>query len=487
MNLFQIIIYMSVFISTQAHICIVDPPQRAGFNISDAGDNSCYRKDAPCGNNTPGKPTSLVSGQAYTMFFQQNFNHYEVGYPGSMDVSWSRIPNPKSEDDFEFILTIPDFNAHNQANQRNFSVDIVIPNYSCDECVLRVRYVPNKPTENIFYQCSDIAISQVSWTPSYYGLTNLLSSNGDAMTASLNGYSIERNTLLQVPLSQIQFNIRRDSNPLIADQIVTASPNSLYYLASTSGVIGAPFDAILQLNFLDFETSVIYLTGSVPINIVALHFDNQDNSIYAIALNVVDFDAGIYQYALYQVNLENGNIGSPVILLPNDNTYVNFQWSTLDTSGGLIYLLTGNENDPYGLSTKLFTIPLDGSNYTVTKPDNSVYTIAAIHYDLITGDLFSVSPGLWGKKDWTLVKVNPQDGTVTPVHAYNATMNSFISAYSGEIFGFDVASRIIWRLFCSDTTFTYGSAVGINIETGELIFTKESSFGPVSNFIYIRS
>lgn len=36
----------------------------------------------------------------------------------------------------------------------------VLPNIDCKHCVIRARYVPHKPGESTFYQCSDISISQ---------------------------------------------------------------------------------------------------------------------------------------------------------------------------------------------------------------------------------------------------------------------------------------------------------------------------------------
>lgn len=41
----------------------------------------------------------------------------------------------------------------------------VLPNIDCKHCVIRARYVPHKPGESTFYQCSDIAIRQTTTNP----------------------------------------------------------------------------------------------------------------------------------------------------------------------------------------------------------------------------------------------------------------------------------------------------------------------------------
>lgn len=53
--------------------------------------------------------------------------------------------------------------------QTNLSVPIVMPNIDCAHCVLRVRYMPNKPTESIFHQCADVAFTATAAPPSTSG------------------------------------------------------------------------------------------------------------------------------------------------------------------------------------------------------------------------------------------------------------------------------------------------------------------------------
>jgi hypothetical protein len=66
-----------------AHLCIFDPPQRGKMNISDAGDDSCFRHRFPCGGQPPQPPQVHYLGNDFAqVHFQQNYNHYSIGNPG---------------------------------------------------------------------------------------------------------------------------------------------------------------------------------------------------------------------------------------------------------------------------------------------------------------------------------------------------------------------------------------------------------------------
>ena len=82
-----------------------------------------------------------------------------VGHSGFLDIAWAPFP---ATDDANFTVigpTVPDYWAHLQAKQTNFSVTVMVPNITCAHCVLRVRYVANKPTEPLaFHNCADVAI-----------------------------------------------------------------------------------------------------------------------------------------------------------------------------------------------------------------------------------------------------------------------------------------------------------------------------------------
>lgn len=152
-----------------AHICILDPPQRGALNVSDPGDDSCYRRTPYCGG-IPAGPVSATyyPGQEIAVMFQQNLNHWYPQKPGYFDlaISYNAIVNPINAT-WITLARMPDFPAHDMVWQTNFTFLAHLPHEECDNCVLRARYVSNNPdeidpsnnTEAIFYNCADVKIS----------------------------------------------------------------------------------------------------------------------------------------------------------------------------------------------------------------------------------------------------------------------------------------------------------------------------------------
>ncbi|KAK3589173.1 hypothetical protein CHS0354_018879 [Potamilus streckersoni] len=123
------------------------------------GSGTCFRLSPPCGNLPPQKPRYLFyGGYPYFLKWQQNYNHYEVGYPGYMDIA---VAPDVNSDNFTTLAVVMDRYEYAQDHQRNYTAVIIIPNMNCDHCVLRARYNPHKPGETTFYQCSDISIRTV--------------------------------------------------------------------------------------------------------------------------------------------------------------------------------------------------------------------------------------------------------------------------------------------------------------------------------------
>eukprot|EP01132_Coremiostelium_polycephalum_P008343 gene8343-10248_t len=140
---------------SRAHICLISPPQRGGFSISEPGDNSCFNIQLPCGKTTQGAPALTVKGlSTIDVTFQQNYNHWWGPAPGAMYVEISydgtnfvQLSNP-----------IDDFIGYDMVTQTNFTVPVTIPSKPGNG-ILRASYVSNNPIEPpIFVACSDILI-----------------------------------------------------------------------------------------------------------------------------------------------------------------------------------------------------------------------------------------------------------------------------------------------------------------------------------------
>ncbi|RYH00355.1 hypothetical protein EON65_49515 [archaeon] len=68
-------------------------------------------KEGPCGGVPSGAPqTSLVGGQPFTIYFQQNLNHFYLNNPGKLVADFALTDNP-AEADFVQLGYVSDYNA----------------------------------------------------------------------------------------------------------------------------------------------------------------------------------------------------------------------------------------------------------------------------------------------------------------------------------------------------------------------------------------
>jgi len=89
-----------------------------------------------------------------------------------------------------------------------------------------------------------------------------------------------------------------------------------------------------------------------------------------------------------------------------------FFWAGHDPNSDKVYILAGDENSLTSLDAVLYTITASGISSWV-QVANSKYTLSNLHVDQKTGIIYSVSHGLYGKNDWSIVVIDPQTGAVT--------------------------------------------------------------------------
>jgi len=92
---------------------------------------------------------------------------------------------------------------------------------------------------------------------------------------------------------------------------------------------------------------------------------------------------------------------------------VNFFWAAYDPLRNQVYILSGDEDSLFDLDVVLYVVSLSTGQATTITLDNSKYTLSNLHVDPKTGNLYSVSPGLFGKNNWTIVMIDPKTGSVT--------------------------------------------------------------------------
>lgn len=116
-----------------AHICILQPRQRGPLNVSDPGDDSCFRRTPYCGGIAPGAVTATYrAGDEIEIVFQQNLNHWSQDQPGYFDVAISYDALTTANATFKPLgEPIPDFPAMDMVTQTNFSLWVKLPTKEC--------------------------------------------------------------------------------------------------------------------------------------------------------------------------------------------------------------------------------------------------------------------------------------------------------------------------------------------------------------------
>ena len=146
----------------------MEPHQRGDMNISGPADHTCFRRFPNCGGETKGAPSmKYVANHPSRVHVQQNLNHWNKDKPGHLDLSVSY----DAEATWEVLTTWGDFPGNDMVQQTNFTFEVVFPKPSA-AAVLRMRYTsynkyeiyPANNTDAVFYQCSDIEITDSNIT-----------------------------------------------------------------------------------------------------------------------------------------------------------------------------------------------------------------------------------------------------------------------------------------------------------------------------------
>lgn len=157
------VVLWSMVWSSSAHLCLLTPRQRGDLDISEGGSHTCFRHGAECGGEPAQVPPGIIleGGKPVFIKWQQNYNHYSIGFPGYMDLAIAEnisTAEGYTLGPFSTLIVVPDPNEYDQAHQRNYTAVVTLPNKDCEHCVIRARYAAHKPGETTFYQCADVKI-----------------------------------------------------------------------------------------------------------------------------------------------------------------------------------------------------------------------------------------------------------------------------------------------------------------------------------------
>lgn len=532
-----VLVITSLVWSSHAHLCIIHPRQRGDLDISSAGSHTCFRHGANCGGEAAGSPVAtLAAGQTLFVQWQQNFNHYEVGHPGFMDIA---IATSENSSEYMFLTGFGDINWHQQSHQQNYTVPVVVPDIECERCVIRARYSAHKPGETTFYQCSDVAVKRTRHTPQsdikaskevpddgnlrevarYIATRHTYMSDEPIQpSADTSGlYGLTCNPLESAhmcgfvridPYTGIISKIGGEHygvdaagplpsdlnpGPYILDQVV-AHPghgsNLVYYLLH-SGTVDDNSQSVIAVKTDDGGVLQTYPLKDVePVN--ALIMTGSENIAFQIYPDKAE--AGSYVFRWAKANLETGELVEFFRPAKSEPLYVNYQWSTYDSKANIIYYLMGNENAPYDLTARLYAVSLQSGAHEIAPVtiDTSKYTMGTVQYDAVHDRLVALSPGLYttGSPPWFMVSINPSTGAVEPI-CQVAPSGIFRGDYTGGIFFLDSTSS---TFFARLRALTQGplqaevfASISLSTSSCEVRFSRIGNFYHIHNLAFLKT
>eukprot|EP00158_Paraphelidium_tribonemae_P000153 Partr_v1_DN1861_c0_g1_i1_m45594 putative Chitin binding domain len=458
--------------SAAGHICLLSPPQRGGVPAGlQPGDDACFHP-FKCGV-APGAPVAtLAGGQGYAVTLQQNLNHWNPGWPGIMDVAIAASAAAGDAGNWTTLTSVPDYWPHLQAAQTNFTVPVYVPNEPCAGCVLRVRYLPNKPTEPEFWNCADVA---VAYTPSpatpppaiaaFFAPQHPVSESATAVIAG----TVDTGSGVPAELAAVPAGLQ-------AVDAVAASVDGVVYTLGRS-LVAARNGSAAWLLLATAPSSPGNPVASTPITLpagddlppsqwtalVAVNYGSAADADAAFAaafgrkrvaatgssstqllagLGLAPVSGGKWAYQARLIDASSGAASSALAVSAPQDTFVNFMFATVaapppkGSATPVFYFLGGDENSLFTLNAAVFTVPVDATAkapvpMASATQANAAFTLGSLSLDVDSGALLALSPELFGNTSWTLVTVDPSTGAVAPVGGGLAPRDGLFASWYG--------------------------------------------------------
>ncbi|XP_033740923.1 uncharacterized protein LOC117327830 [Pecten maximus] len=492
----QLLLLLCLLNTCQSHLCLISPRQRGDMDITSAGSHTCFRHGAPCGG-MPAETSNLqiiAGGQQMFIKWQQNFNHYEVGYPGFMDISIA----PVDSDNFTLLSFVPDKYVFAQDHQQNYTAVITAPNIQCDHCVIRARYQSHKAGETIFYQCADVKITKSSgpfhktrmsapFDPNFrtlqkatelqmeYPMHEYADASFNLQGLAYNEFEPDRLHFVNVSLDLgvvqplNEFNIGVDltrssrraafQQPnFLMDGIAALNPTqsemlTIYHHGGSMDNVASEVMVIFTNNGKLELTTALHGFDGVPIN--ALEYV-KPRTYVSFGIQENKEKPGTFHFILGQITYVPGTglVYKQIYRSPDtENLFVNFQWASMDRVSGELFVLMGNENTPDTLDARIYVYNFFNQSFIKMVPvQKSDYTFMSIHVyrpGPQTPFLYAVAPeGSYSEKRpaWSLIRIDPVLGTVMPLFQISPP-GVFERYYGGSIFnGFDQTNGVLYHV-----------------------------------------
>ncbi|XP_060084721.1 uncharacterized protein LOC132563984 [Ylistrum balloti] len=513
-----------------SHLCLISPHQRGDMDITLSGSHTCFRHGAPCGGMTAETPRGqpFIAGQQMFIKWQQNFNHYEVGYPGFMDISIA----PLGSENFTTLTFVPDKYVFAQDHQQNYTAVIRIPDTPCDHCVIRARYQSHKPGETIFYQCADVKVIKlpvpikkaylsVPMDPNFrtlrmasqlqmnYPMNEYTDAPFYLQGLAYNEFEPERLDFVNIsvelgfvqPLNQFNIGVdltrtreRFATQPLefIMDGITALNPAesemlTMYHKGGAMDDVASDVMVLYTNNGkLELTTSLHGFDG-VPIS--ALEYV-KPRTYVSFGIQEDNTKAGTFHFVMGQIIYVPGTglVYKQIYRsLDTENLFVNFQWASMDPTSGQLFVLMGNENAPDTLDARIYVYNFFNQSFVKMVPvEKSAFTFMSIHVGRLSPQeplLYTVAPqGSYSEKrpTWSLIQIDPMSGKVTELFQI-APPGLFERYYGGSIFnGFDKTNGVLYHVLrVADSV--------ADVIVGADVKTKTASFSKLTNLRHIHN
>ncbi|XP_050392959.2 uncharacterized protein LOC126811409 [Patella vulgata] len=516
-----------LFLGTaSAHICLISPQQRGQIDISTSGSRTCFKHGFPCGGDSPAAPQFILeAGQPAFIKWQQNYNHYEVGFPGYMDISYGPV-NSTQESQWTVLAVVSDKYVFSQDYQENYTAIVTIPNTPCDHCVLRVRYNAHKAGEDTFYQCSDVHVSSNTGhaSPLKFPLTD---SKDKALQGAVqlthrknnpknvkgaesfygeayDPFNPSRITYVQIdPTTGEKTSIKRmdfgldggnsqaGDTKYIADTVVGVDPvgKSTVFMFHGAGSLDVIPKQLLEIGLSNGSVlntqHIPALDGTMAINGLAymypehyLTFSLQEESTkpgnFYFVVGILDHTGGWKMLAKTPTT---------------ENLYVNYQSIVYNRGKHLLHILMGNENAADALNARIYTFNVSPSTERFQgfrELDVSSFTFMSIDVYEKTGQVLAISPGLFTDTypSYSLVEINPITGNVTQIMKVTPP-GIFEKYYGGSVVnGLDQLNgqlKHVFRVADSEADVI----ASINIDSQTVTFSQITNLRHIHNIVHV--
>ncbi|XP_078665385.1 uncharacterized protein LOC144907852 [Branchiostoma floridae x Branchiostoma belcheri] len=539
---------LSVLSTGRGHLCVIEPRQRGDFDISKSGSHTCFRHGPPCGGEPAGNPTrTYLSSTAVTLLWQQNYNHYTVGYPGYMDVAWSDVMDMKN---FHLLAVIGDLNEHAQDHQRNYSIPVVMPNVHCTHCVLRFRYNSHKPGETTFYQCADIAIKNMTHqtptkpnpNPIHPPTVPNPTPNPTHMPGSARLYgfsyseldplqcefvSVDTVTGVVYPVKTFDFGVgsgyrpeimgargnrhtgggktlqpfggrrsfvgqrQASGNQFIMDQMLGYSEESKMMFTmkhGNSSSLDAVADTLLVIEAPSGNAMEKGVDAKAVTSPIVAMTTNGQGSMLTFNMDMVRDKPGTFTFRVGLLNQDGSYQEMYSDPSKTEDLYINYLWATADTQKNILYVLMGNENAPDTLDARVYTFDLNAKPakmwYAQLDVDN--YTISSIHFYQKTGKLVAMSPGLFLDRQvtYTLVNVDPKLGLIKPLWVV-AVPDRYQSYYGGDVINLDQQTGVLYHVLRLTAPSDADVIATVSLDTQSVTFSSPTNLRHLHNLSFL--